>query len=1131
MSAVPPAPPSSPRRDAIPIVELFARHANAANLLMVLMILFGIFALLKINTQFFPSLETDTISISVSWPGASAEDVESNILEVIEPDVRFLDGVDEMRSYAREGSATISLEFEDGADMQKALSDVEAAVAAITNLPEDAEEPEVSFRQWREAVARLAVTGPYSETALRAIAKRIHDGLIDAGIDSVTYTGFRDRELVVTAEEAELRRLGLTIGDVSTAIAGNSRDLPSGELDASMSRQVRALSDAKDPAAIKEIEVKGFASGERIRVGDFADVNERFDPDDKEGLARGQRAIELYVERSASADTLASARLMNDYLERVRPTLPPDVEILKYDVNADQVADRIMLLVRNGLQGLILVIIILFVFLNGSIAFWVAAGIPIAMMTTLGVMYVTGQTLNMMSLFGLIMMLGVIVDDAIVVGEHTATRSSRGDDGLTAAIRGAGHMMTPVFAASLTTVAAFAPLFLVRGGIGQFIQTLPLVVIAVILASLVECFLVLPGHLAHSLTRVRHFGWSMWRWVFASLSVAAAVILALRPGTGELLGLSWLSALGDWFSERPSSLQLLLTVAFAMAAGALIEALVAMFSHRRERSTHRRTALRRGLDNGFEWVRSGPFLRLVRFTYHWRYLTVALAVASFILTIGLLQGGRVAFVFFPSPEAETIRGRVEFNPGTPREEVEETVRKLESALWQASDELSPDKPLIVAAFTTIGSAGRSEGDNLAEFRVQLVTSEKRDVRTPTIVRAWQEKAPDLAGIKRFAVYEMRGGPPGRDVDIRFRGGNAADLKKAAEEAAEVLSGFPGVSGVADDLPYGKPELVIRLTPRGAALGLTNEDVGRQVRNALEGAIPRRFADGDEEVTIRVKRKLDGEGTAALRALQLRTPAGFYVPLEEVATLSERQGFASIQRVDGKSSVAVTADVDLAVTNPGAVLASLRESGAIDRIAARYGLDTGFSGRAEEREDAFADLKLGAVIALAVIYILLAWVFASYLRPIAVMLIIPFGFVGATLGHLFMGFDLTILSLFGLLGLAGILVNDSIILVDRLEERLRDGDDLAEAAIGASTDRLRAVLLTSLTTIAGLAPLLTETSLQAQFLLPMAITMVFGLGFATGLVLFLVPALIGIGGDISRLFRFAAGRRVSAFARS
>ncbi|HSG93990.1 MAG TPA: efflux RND transporter permease subunit, partial [Afifellaceae bacterium] len=359
------------------------------------------------------------------------------------------------------------------------------------------------------------------------------------------------------------------------------------------------------------------------------------------------------------------------------------------------------------------------------------------------------------------------------------------------------------------------------------------------------------------------------------------------------------------------------------------------------------------------------------------------------------------------------------------------MRRIEDSLHAAEKRLSPDKPLVVAAFTTVGEAGRSVGDNLAQIRVQLTPSEERDIRTPDIARAWRKAAPEIAGMKRFAIFEHRGGPRGRDVDIRFRGANTQLLKAAAEEATVVLSGIPGVTGVADDLPYGKPELIIRLTPRGAALGFTGDEIGRQVRNALEGAVPRRFAEGDEEIAIRVQAELRDSGMAALRALELRTPSGAFVPLEEVAALSERQGFSAIQRIDGKSTVSVTGDVDLAVTIPGAVLAELRESGAIRDIASRYGVETGFSGRAEERKKAFSDLKLGALLALSIIYIILSWTFGSYAKPVAVMLIIPFGFVGTTAGHWLMGFDLTILSLFGLLGLSGILVNNSIILVARL----------------------------------------------------------------------------------------------------
>lgn len=1108
------------------LISLFVDHPNAANLLMALMVIVGVYSLARINTQFFPSVEADTIRVAVAWSGASAEDVEENVLEIIEPEIRYIDGVKDMDSYAREGSGSILIEFERNADMQKALSDIEAAVSSISNLPEDADTPEVSYSQWYDGVARLALVGPYSEETLRYYAKKFRDDLVGRGIDRVTFTGLRDEEILVTAEERDLRRLDLTVRDLSAAIAGNSRDLPSGTLEGTVSKQVRALPGAENSSGLRNVEVRSFSSGEKVLLGDIANIERRFDPDDKQGISMGRQAIEVYVQRSALADTLKTARILDGYLEEIRATLPPKLEVLKYNVRADSVSERIGLLVSNGLQGLVLVVVVLFVFLNGRVAFWVAAGIPVAMMATLGVMYVSGQSVNMISLFALIMMLGVIVDDAIVVGEHTATLSASGDSASVAAKRGAVKMLSPILAAGMTTIAAFGPIFLVRDTLGQIMAALPLVVIAVVTASLIECFFVLPGHLAHSLKVNNKHGWSFWRWLFVSIAVLTLFVIALRDWSVDNPLPTAAIAARDALLALPGIMPTLLVILASMLIGALVELTVLWFAARKRNSGHSRHLIRRALDGGFEWVRDRPFNALVSLAFNFRYITVAVAVASIIITMGTIRGGRVNFVFFPSPEAETIRARIVFNAGTPEDVVVSSVKKIEESLYAATRNLSPEKPLVIAAFSTIGSAGQSTGDNLASMRVQLVSSEDRAIRTPEIVNAWRRTVPQIAGIKRFSIFEQRTGPPGRDVDIRFQGKNTAVLKQAAEEAAVVLSGFPGVTGVADDLPYGKPELVIKLSPRGAALGFTNEEIGRQVRNALEGAIPRRFVEGSNEVTVRVIGRLREQGTAALRNLQLRTDSGVFVPLQEVASLTERQGFAAIQRRDGKSTVAVTADIDNEVTTPGEIIGQLRNLGTIQLIASKYGVETGFSGRAKERQKAFVDLRLGVMIALAVIYIILAWTFGSYLLPLAVMSIIPFGLVGATLGHWLMGFDLTILSLFGLLGLSGILVNNSIILVARLKDRQSEGDSLAEACTGASRDRLRAVLLTSLTTIGGLTPLLFETSLQAQFLMPMAITMVFGLAVATLLVLFLVPALVGIGDDIGQVFRFATSRHTT-----
>ncbi|MEM8811397.1 MAG: efflux RND transporter permease subunit [Pseudomonadota bacterium] len=1149
------------------LISLFVHHPNAANLTMALMLIFGIYAITKLNTQFFPTVETKTITVSIAWPGASAEDASTNILSAVEPEVRFLDGVDEVVSYAREGSATIRLDFEPNADMQKAQSDVEAAIALITTLPEEAEVPEISRPQFFDSVGKFAISGPFSEAALKVFAKRMRDDLINRGVDRVTFNGMRDEEILVSVPDHELRRLALTVGDVADRIRDNSRDLPSGNLDGAIERQLRTETEAETPEAIGTIEVKSLTGGERVLLRDVADIRADFDDDEARVYQAGQRAIELTVWRAANADTLEVAAIVTDYLAEARPTLPPTLQIVEYEIRAEAVLERILLLIKNGLTGLILVVGVMYLFLSARIAFWVAAGIPVAMFATLGVMYATGQSINMISLFALIMTLGIIVDDAIVVGEHTATRSEAGDGPFEAAERGAGRMIAPVVAASLTTMAAFAPILLVRDVIGQIMSALPLVAIAVLIASLVECFLVLPGHLAHSLNaKTGRRRWSYWRQfliaaVLTGLCFAALHMIALsvevvrnlisvqEAEIGVLwsegvLGIassvpalvSWLGLhallLGAVFRENfqavPANAVMIGVPLVAYLVATIIEAYFWFRTRGAPEPGNASGGFRRWFDNGFAWFRDRPFRALVALVYQNRYIYVALCVATLMVALqGMVGGGRVGFSFFPAPEAENIRATVEFNAGLPEQQAVAALAEIEAAVRTAEATLvGSGKRLLVTAISTLGKAGSSRGDNLAQIDVELTASEKREIRTPEIVRAWRNQVPKIAGVKRVAIFERRGGPPGRDIDIRLQDGDPAVLKRAALDVADLLTGFPGVSGVSDDLPYGKPEIVMTLTPRGAALGFTVEDVGRQVRNSFEGAIARRLARGDEEVTIRVEKQLPEIGANQLRSLELRSPAGEFVPLVEIVDLAERQGFSVIQRRDGRVTVAVTADVDLKVATNQEIVADLQTSGALDAITGRYGIDYRFSGREEERRTSFEDLRFGAVIAVTVIYIILAWVFASYSRPIAVILIIPFGIVGAIFGHYVMDFKLTILSYLGLLGLAGILVNDSIILVSRIDDRLREGEGAAAAAIGASCDRLRAVLLTSLTTVGGLLPLLFERSLQAQFLLPMAITMVFGLGFATLIVLFLVPCLVGIGTDIGRLFRFVYGPRRS-----
>jgi multidrug efflux pump subunit AcrB len=1016
------------------LIGLFVRHPTASNLLMLLIIVLGLFSVNRLNTQFFPTVEIPAINVTIQWSGASALDVEQNIVDAIDPDLRFLDDVDRITSIAREGVAVFNIEFFADADMQKAQSDVEQAVEQVTTLPEAAEEPTIQRVTFYEPVAKIAISGPFGERALKDYAKDIRDGLLDAGIDRVTFTGARDEEIWATIPEAELRRLDLSVDQVATRIREETRDLPSGTVEGAAELQLRTLAERRTPEELAEIEIKSDAAGNKIQLGGIAEVEPRFDDDAVIGLHEGGRAILLQVQRAVNADTLQTMEETKTYLDRVLPTLPRSLNVEVYDIRGEYVTQRLGILIKNGLQGLVLVLIVLFLFLNMRIAFWVAAGIPIAFLATLVVMFLSGQTINMISMFALIMMLGIIVDDAIVVGEETATRQALGEGRMEAAENGAKRMFTPVTAASITTMAAFLPIFLISGRIGDVMVAIPLVVIAVLIASLVESFLILPGHLSHS---------------FGSLN-------------------------------RPPS------------------------------------AFRRTFDRGFEWFRNGPFLSFVKFSYDWRYTTLAFTIGAMILAIGLISGGRVDFQFFPSPESENISAEVEFAAGTPDADRIAALSRIEDALYEAEAALTDGEGgLVVTAFTTLGRAGRTQSDTISEVAVQLVPSEERIIRTETVMQAWRERLPTIPGIEQATVRTEQVGPPGRDIELKLQNAPIEDLKAAAEDVKTALRGFPGVTAIGDDMPYGKRELIVEVTPRGLALGFTAESVGTQLRNAFDGAIATRFPRGDEEITVRVLREQQAEGAQALENFYLRAPDGSFVRFPEVARVREQAGFSIIQRIDGERTVSVTGDIDAEVNSVANVVQQL-QANVLPRLVEEYGIEHEFGGRQEDRQQSFADLQTGAIVALVLIFVILAWVFGSYSKPLAVIGIIPFGLVGAIVGHLIMDMPLTIISLIGLLGLSGILVNDSIILVAQANERLNAGEGLRDAAIGASYDRFRAVLLTSLTTIGGLTPLLFETSRQAQFLIPMAITLVFGLAAATFLVLILVPSLLGVGRDIGRL---------------
>ncbi len=1026
------------------LIGRFARHRVACNLLMAMMILAGIWSLVHLNTQFFPTFALDFITVRVTWTGSSAEDVEDSLVNPLEQALRTADGLRQMTSTASEGGARLTLEYEEGTDMGIALDWVKEQVALVRNLPSSAEEPEISRIVRYEPVARVLVTGPVALERLRPLVRGIERDLLARGVAKVVINGLPEEEIAIQVPTSALRALDMSLEDIARRVAAESRDLPAGTVgQEDVSRQLRALDQRRTVLGFEQIALFSDDTGRLVTVGDVAKVVRRPKNQSTRLIFNGQPAVELSVKRAENTDSLEAAGILQQWQEDISSQLPSGIEVHIYDQQWRLIRERIMMLLKNGAGGLVLVVIILYLFLNGRVAFWVAAGIPVSFMATLGVLYAIGGSINMVSLFALIMTLGIIVDDAIVVGENALAEYQSGTEPLIAAESGARRMLSPVLASSLTTVAAFIPLMLVSGIIGNILFDIPTVVICVIAASLVESFLVLPGHLRQSFQHLHR--------------------------------------------DAPSK-------------------------------------LRRRLERAISGFRERRFRPLVTWAVGNPVTTLAGAVALLMFSAGLFAGGRIVFNFFPSTEGTVIQAKVGFVAGTPPERVRDYMVRLEESLKRT--EQSFDADLVRMSVVRLGSFdhldGRQppvSGNQYAELFVELKEPDHRDVRNPEFLKRWRGHVPNAPGIESLTIVEQRAGPPGRDVDIRLSGADAGANKAAVEELSETLKSIPGVIGVDDDMPYGPQQLIFSLTPEGRALGLSVDEVARQLRNAYDGRIAQIFQHHDEEVEVRVMLPdQERHNLLSLDSLSIALGSGEVVPLPTVAEIRTRRGFETLRHFQGNLSVRVSADVDPAVTNNNAVIDALKKD-VLPLLKKRFGVDYAFEGRRADQEETLADMRVGGLFALGMIYLVLAWVFASYGWPLVVMSAIPFGLVGAILGHWLMAIDLTILSLFGFFGLSGIVVNDSIILVIFYKQLKEDGETIgAPAIVEAACQRLRAVLLTSLTTIAGLTPLMFETSLQAQFLIPMAVSISFGLAFATVLVLMVIPALLCIHESVAERIR-------------
>ncbi len=1006
-------------------IGLFARHKVAANLLMLIMLLAGVVALLKLNVQFFPNFELDYATVRVVWPAANAEDVESSITEPVERVLRNLDNLDEMTSTSSLGVSVVSLKFEEGTNMIEALDQISQRVGELRNLPQDAEKPVIERIVRYESIARVLLIGEQATLdELRPLARHFERDLLDAGIDKVDLKGLPVEEMAIEIPQYQLETLGLSFDEIGAKLAGMSRDLPMGTVgDADNAQDMRTIQQGRNEQDFANLTIQ-VTDTEKVELADIAHIERRAKKNAAKLFVEGHPAIEMQLMRSEAGDTLESSEIMQAWLAKAQPQLPEGVRLQVYNETWSLVNQRIMLLVNNGIGGLILVVLILYLFMNGRVAFWVAVGIPVSFMATLMIMYLAGGSINMISLFGLIMALGIIVDDAIVVGEDALAHHEMGEPALEAAEGGAHRMLAPVTASSITTIGAFLPLMMIGNEMGNILFAIPLVIISVIFASLIESFVILPGHLRNALKKVE------------------------PPKEGSL---------------------------------------------------------RNRLDSAIDHWRNVQFRRVVRWVLAHRAIAVASTLAAMIVVIGLLAGGRLSFVFFPSPESTRLVAEARFVAGTPSEVSSRYVEHLYQAMLETEAELEPG--IIDVAIVHYNEGAREQGASFSSINIELMEPDERQTRNEAFIRLWQQKAGRVPGLEVLTIESPRMGPPGSDVDVRIWGAEPRVLKQAALALQEVLRQIPGVSGVRDDLPYGRDQLVYELTPEGKALGLTYASLAQQLSDAYSGRLVQIFTDEEDEVEVRLQLPRSEQATlSSLSRMQVVSPSGKRVPLSSVATWHTQRGFDVMRHVDGRLAVTVLGEVDKNLNNANRILEQLKAT-TLKSLVDDYGVQYSLEGQNARQADTMADMKIGLFIGLSIIYIVLAWVFASYAWPLVVMLAIPFGLVGALAGHWLLSIDMTILSLFGFFGLAGIVVNDSIILVSFYKRLREEGMAVNQALEEASVQRVRAVLLTSLTTIAGLLPLLFETSLQAQFLIPMAVSIAFGLAFSTLLILLVIPAVL------------------------
>ncbi len=1036
------------------MISFFARHPTAANLLMIVLVALGISALPSLKRETFPDITPKQVQVTVVYRGASAEEVEQSIAQRIEDAVESVQYVEETLSDCREGLATVTIEMQESGDFITFKDDISTEVDAIDEFPEAAEDPIIQQLGTTDSVISISVTGDMTVVDLKAYCEQLKDRMLRLPeVSQVEVSGFSDHQLRVELSSDALRRFQLSVKEVADIVASQSTDIPAGSIETSQQDMLlRFVEQRTSPRQLEDLVIKAGEGGAEVVLGDVGRVVDMFEIDEEQTRLRNQRAGLLVVKKNKTDDAIRVANAVKQFVAAERQRHPQVGLTLSKD-SSQLIRERLELLVKNGWQGMLLVFCSLWLFFNWRLSFWVVMSLPISFLGAFFLVPIVGLTINMITMVGMLLALGILMDDGIVIAENIAAHRARGKSPMQASVDGVGEVAGGVFSSFLTTVCVLGPLSFLTGDIGSVLKVMPAMLILVLTVSLIEAFMILPAHLAHSLAHEHGGG-------------------ANEEDTGH-------------------------------------------------REPTRR--FRRRVDDAVDFVRERLFGKAVDACIRFRYLTIGCAIGVLLGSLGLMAGGILGFQPFPTLEGDIVVAKLVLPAGTPLRRTERIVDRITSSLEELDQQLTPDQPdgqpLVVSYVVEFNKNNDAfeTGPHVATVTVDLLSAEVRSTRADDFIAAWKEKIGSPADALMLTISTDAFGPAGRPIEVRVQGGDLDQMKRVATETGAWFNQFKGVRNVADDLRKGKNEFRIHLKEGAFGLGLNTTTMANQVRAAFQGVTADEVQVGDEsyEIDVRLSDE-EQDNLADLDYFRFTLSGGKQVPLDVVATIEEVRGWSRIARVNGLRTVTVRGDTDTRIVQ-GSTLVSRFQSEMQPILEEKYpGVTFDYEGATKESQNTAKSMASAAAMGLIGVFVLLSFQFRSYFEPLVVMSAIPMALIGVLWGHWLLGLELSMPSMMGFVSLAGIVVNDSLLLVLFLKQHVASGADPYASASAASRSRFRAIMLTSLTTIAGLLPLLFETSLQAQVLIPLAVSIAFGLMASTVLVLIVIPCLYAILADFGLL---------------